>query len=102
MAHSWATYLNKITGHAPGASVARRLDVSDSKVSYWRRGERPPTPREAVHVARTFGRHPLEALLAGGHLDVDDIADAVTVVHHTLADYSDVELAQELVRRSKA
>ncbi|MFA4895116.1 MULTISPECIES: helix-turn-helix transcriptional regulator [unclassified Microbacterium] len=97
---SWLTF-NKITEHAPGASVARRLDVSDSKVSYWRRGERHPTTREAVHVARACGRNPLEALLVGGHLDAGDIAGAVIVVHHTIADYSDVELAQEIVRRSK-
>ncbi|MDP3949516.1 helix-turn-helix transcriptional regulator [Microbacterium sp.] len=101
MANTWSTYFNEITKNAPGASVARQLDVSDSKVSYWRRGERPPTPREAVNAARTFGRHPLESLVAAGHLDADDISDHVTVVYPALADYSDVELAQEMVRRAK-
>ncbi|TCJ23800.1 XRE family transcriptional regulator [Microbacterium sp. PI-1] len=101
MAHSWSTYFNGITEHATGSSIAQRLGVSGSKVSYWRRGERPPTPREAAHIARTFGRSPLEGLVAAGYLTAEDLSEDVSVVAHTLADYSDVELAEEMLRRAK-
>lgn len=100
MAHSWSTYFNEITEYATGSSIAQRLGVSDSKVSYWRRGERPPSPREAADIARAFGRNPLEGLVAAGYLEAADVSDNVSVVAHTLADYSDVELAQELLRRA--
>ncbi|GGD76708.1 helix-turn-helix domain-containing protein [Microbacterium murale] len=101
MAHSWSTYLNEITQHATGSSVARRLNVSGSKVGYWRRGDRPPTPSEAAHVARTYGRSPLEGLVAAGYLAVDDISDDISIVYPALADYSDVELVEEMLRRAK-
>lgn len=101
MANSWSTYFNEITENAPGSSVAERLQVSGSKVSDWRRGERPPSPREAAHIARAYGRCPIEGLVAAGYLEATDIADQVSVVVHTLADYTDVELAEEMLRRAR-
>jgi len=102
MASSWSTYFNEITDNAPGSSVAARLQISGSKVSYWRRGVRPPSPREAVHIARAYGRNPLEGLVAAGYLEAADVADQVSVIAHTLADYTDVELAQEVLRRTQS
>jgi hypothetical protein len=87
-------------GGAKSSSLANRLGASDSKVSYWSRGVRPPSSREAVHVARTFGRSPLEGLIAAGHLDAGDLSDHVSITYPTLADFTDVELAKEVLRRA--
>lgn len=101
MTHDWGTYLRSITGDASGAEIARKLGVSDSKVSYWKRGERPPTISEAINVARTYGRPPLEGLVAAGYLEPDEIEGHVTVQPAVLGGFTDAQLADELLRRAQ-
>jgi transcriptional regulator with XRE-family HTH domain len=101
MTNQWGTWLGQISENARGSDIAKRLRVSESKVSYWRRGERPPTPAESVSVARAYGRSPLEGLVAGGYLDAEELAQVAGVVVRTdIADFSAEELAAELVRRA--
>ncbi|KAA9133726.1 helix-turn-helix domain-containing protein [Microbacterium caowuchunii] len=100
MTNDWGTYLRSITGDSTGAEIARRLGVSDSKVSYWKRGERPPTIAEAIQVSRVYGRPPLEGLIAAGYLDPDEVSDAVAVQPVTLRQFTDAQLAEELLRRT--
>lgn len=100
MTNDWGTYLRTITGDAPGAEIARKLGVSDSKVSYWKRGERNPTIAEAILVSRTWGRPPLEGLIAAGYLEADEIGPHVTVQPIALRGFTDAQLADELLRRA--
>jgi len=101
MTNNWASYLRTITGGASGAAIARKLGVSDSKVSYWKRGERPPTISETITVARAYGRPPLEGLVAAGYLDPDDLEGEVSVQPVTLGSFTDAQLADELLRRAQ-
>lgn len=102
MSNDWGTYLRAITDGSSGAEIARKLGVSDSKVSYWKRGERPPTISEAIAVSRAFGRPPLEGLVAAGYLAADEVSDHVTVQPAVLGKFTDAELADELLRRAQA
>ncbi|WP_311245291.1 MULTISPECIES: helix-turn-helix transcriptional regulator [unclassified Microbacterium] len=101
MSDDWGTYFRRLTAGASGAEVARRLGVSDSKVSYWRRSERPPTVKEAIRVSREYGRSPLEGLVAAGHLEPDELSETITVEPLGLSAFTDVELAQEIALRAR-
>ncbi|QPE06103.1 helix-turn-helix transcriptional regulator [Microbacterium schleiferi] len=82
--------------------MARRVGVPESKVSYWKSGARMPSIAECIQVARAFGRPPLEGLVGAGYLEPDEIADQVVLRPGGLSDVSDVELADELLRRTLA
>lgn len=100
--NDWGTYLRTISDGASGAEIARKLGISDSKVSYWKRGDRPPTISEAISVSRAYGRPPLEGLVAAGYLDEDEVSEQVTVKPAVLGKFTDAQLADELLRRAKA
>ncbi|WP_064956017.1 helix-turn-helix domain-containing protein [Microbacterium arborescens] len=100
MTNDWGTYLRTVTDDATGVEIARKLGVSDSKVSYWKRGERPPTIAEAIAVSRAYGRPPLEGLIAAGYLEADEIAESVQVQPIGLRQFTDAQLAEELLRRT--
>lgn len=101
MTTNWGTYFRSITGDATGAEIARTLGISDSKVSYWKRGQRPPTISEAIRVSRAYGRPPLEGLVAAGYLDPDEVSEQVTVQPVVLGSFTDAQLADELLRRAQ-
>ena len=101
MSHDWAMYFRNLTADATGSETARRLDVSSSKVSYWRRGDRQPTVREAVRIAREYGRPPMECLVAAGYMDESDLPESVMIQPLSLGSFSDVELAEEMLRRAQ-
>lgn len=102
MSHDWAMYFRNLTAGSTGSDAARRLGVSSSKISYWRRGDRQPTVREAVRVAREFGRPPMECLVAAGYMDESDLPESVTIQPLSLGSFTDVELAEEMLRRARA
>jgi len=102
MTLGWATYFRTLTAGASGSETTRRLAVSDSKVSYWRRGERQPTVREAVRIAREYERSPLEALVAAGYMDETDLPESVTIQPLSLGSFTDIELAEEMLRRARS
>ena len=100
MTNDWGSYLSDITGGATGADIARKLGVSEGKVSYWRRGERPPTIADCIAVSKAYGRPPLEGLVKAGYLEPDDASEQIVVQNHSLRQFSDAELAEELLRRT--
>lgn len=101
MASEWNTYLLRITAGATGSEIARRVGVSGSKVSYWKKGSRPPTAREAVSVSRAYSRPPLEGLVAAGYLTADEIPEHLTIQQSGLASFTDAELAAEILHRAE-
>ena len=96
----WPEYLDSITEGDTGARIAHLSGVPESTVSRWRKGTYAPKPMHVVAVARAYGVNAAEALIAAGFLqegDVDLSADAARKMH--LRDFTDMELAQEMVRR---
>lgn len=99
----WPDYLRKIARGVSGSVIARTIEVSESKVSYWMSGKRAPLPAECVRVARAFGYPPVDALVAAGYLTP---ADAVSLGGErgdggSLADYPSIALLDELRRRER-
>jgi len=100
MSTQWSQYLQHIAAGLSGREIAVRVGATDAKVSYWKTGRRLPNVAECIQVARAFGRPPLEALIGAGYLDAGDVSDTVTIEHRTIEEFSDTELAQELLRRA--
>ena len=85
----WREYLNLI---APASDITQvqfvdrvlegRDDVislDQTTVSNWRRGTySPPRAPVITAVAEAFGREPLEALVAAGHVDVDWVTKSLS------------------------
>jgi len=97
----WPDYLRKIARGVSGAVIARTVEVSESKVSYWFKGTRAPLPAECVRVARAFGQPPVEALVAAGYLNPGDVVSlgGERGDGGSLADYPSIALLDELRRR---
>jgi hypothetical protein len=97
---SWAEYVRAVTGADSGRAVAQMIGQSESAISRWKNGTVVPEPRQAVAFARAYERNPLEALIAAGYLSDEEAAqplDPPRTLH--LRDFTDLELATEMVRR---
>lgn len=97
---TWPEYLNTVTAGDTGARIAQISGVPESTVSRWKKGIYSPKPQHVVAVARAYGANAAEALIVAGFLqegDVDLSAAAARKVH--LRDFTDMELAQEMLRR---
>lgn len=94
--------MRRIAGDSTGRAIAHHVGVPEAKVSYWRSGSRFPSVSEAINFSRAYGRPPLEGLVAAGFLDADDVAESVVVKNYDIEQFTDTELADELVRRAAA
>lgn len=109
---TWPEYLRRVTGGASGAEIARKTGISASTVSRWLSGEtKPGTDKltelakhypfqisEAVDVVAAYQpprgpQYVLDSNLVRVILKADATRQAI------IGMYSDLELAQELVRR---
>ena len=98
---AFAEYLRAISGDDTGRQIAQKTGNSESAISRWKAGTHVPDPKQAVNVARAYGKNPIEALIAAGYLTHDEASLPVTrPAALQLQDFSDLELAREMVRRA--
>ncbi len=98
---SWAEYVKAVVGDDSGRRTARLVGQSESAVSRWKSGAFIPDPRQAVTFARAYKRNPIEALIAAGYLTEEEAALPLeSPPALQLHEFSDIELARELVRRA--
>lgn len=97
----WTEYLKAITGDSSGREISRRLGISDATVSRWFKGTAAPTARQVSIVARAYKQNPLQALIAAGYLTEEEagVAEQGAPRLLQLRDFSDLELAKEMLRR---
>ncbi|WP_162942664.1 helix-turn-helix domain-containing protein [Cryobacterium soli] len=97
---NWAEYLRIITDADTNRIISQRTGIPDSTISRWLSGQAYPRPRQVVDVARAYGVNPLNALVGAGYLDQSDIERAgVEPRQFQLREFSELEIAQEIVRR---
>lgn len=98
----WWTYVTQVIGNDSFTEAARRARFDKSAFTRWKSGAKAD-PAFAVQLARAYDRNVLEALVAGDFLTPEE-ADLREVVAGgpTLADASDVQLADEVLRRMRA
>ncbi|WP_415678816.1 hypothetical protein [Tsukamurella hominis] len=100
MTESFWTYLMRITDNASGVSISRAAEVDAGNVSRWKTGRSNPSAESVVKIARTWGRSPVEALVASGHLRQDEV-DGVVELGLDVSALSDDDLIAEVLRRMK-
>ena len=98
--NTWGTYLRAITNGDAGNVIAKKTGVPASTISRWFNGELQPKPRQVAVVSRAYGLNPVAALIQAGYLQPDDVALSVTAPRLLqIQDFTELELAQEIVRR---
>jgi len=89
-----------ISEDASGAAIARQTGIPASTISRWFSGEFDPKPRQVVQVARAYGTSPLQALIAADFLSPEDVdLPENTPRQLQIRDFTELELAREIVRR---
>lgn len=97
---TWPAYLRIIAGTDTGVQIAKRAGVPSSTVSRWLDGSANPRPQQVVKLARAYGAHPLQALIAAGYLEDGDVDLPVVAPRKLqLREFTELELAQEVLRR---
>lgn len=96
---TWADYVRAVTGADNGKTIAAKTGQNESTISRWKTGANVPDPRTVVAFARAYERSPLEALIVAGYLT--DAEAGVPLRTLGIQEFTDLELAQEMVRRVK-
>lgn len=96
----WSEYLQRNASGLTKAALARKLGQNDATVGRWLNGSTPrPDADTIVSIARILGQSPVFALIAIGYIAADDLANPGPPRSYGLNQYTDLELAQEIVRR---
>jgi transcriptional regulator with XRE-family HTH domain len=103
-AKTWADFLTAVAGpNAPTSNqseIARVAGVSTATVSRWVSGDSRPKAEQVIGVARAYNVSPLHALVAAGYLEQAEVEGEVEIPRAlAIADYTELELAQEMLRR---
>lgn len=88
----------RITNHASGVAISRAAEVDAGNVSRWKTGKVKPSAESVVKIARTWGKPPVEALVAAGYLSSAEAAEVIEV-HTGLTALTDAELIAEVQQR---
>lgn len=97
---TWPEYLSAITDGAPGARIAEKTGIPESTISRWFSGKAEPRPKQVLVVARAYNQHPVQALIAAGYLDEDDVDIQTTEPRRLqIRNFTDLEMAEETLRR---
>lgn len=98
MREAWPAYVRRITAGLDRKRIAAAADMNVSGISRWLNGASRPSPEKAISFARGLNHSPIEALVAAGYLDEEDIGGAVQIVQ-SLAALSDDAVIDELRAR---
>ena len=97
----WQSYLREISTNQ--SEIARATGVHSGTVSRWLAGASRPSATQVIAVARAFDRSPVLALVAADYLTRAEVENEVQLTPGmSLAAFSELEIAEELVRRIEA
>lgn len=95
---TWPEYVSRVTAGCSRSDVAEAAQINVSAISRWLTSVSPPRAEKAVSFARGLGQNPIEALVAAGYLNPDEVDGAVQIVRGR-SELSDDELIDELKER---
>ncbi|WP_158685484.1 helix-turn-helix domain-containing protein [Microbacterium halophytorum] len=94
----WWAYVQQTVGDVTAKEAADRMGVDKSNFTRWKQGGKPAV-EFVLRFARSYGRPVIEALTEAEY--ITDSEAALREVRVGVGDLSDVELAQELLRRAE-
>lgn len=95
---TWPEYLRRIVGNHSQSLIAQHVGVGRLSVCNWMQGKTRPKAETVIQVARMYGRSPVEALLAAGYLNRDEL-DGPMEIRISPRELSNSDLAAEVQRR---
>ena len=95
----WWQYVTSVAGPAQNTEIADHAGIDKSNLTRWRQGSRPRV-EFVLKFARAYGQ-PVIAALAAAEYITDDEA-GIREVKIGAEELSDVDLAEELLRRAQA
>jgi hypothetical protein len=97
---AWAQFVKRHRNGETNKDVSRKVGADASTVGRWVKGQTEATPQQAINFARAYGLHPVEALVAAGHLSPSDVEGRVTIeTSATLEAFSTRALISEVSDR---
>ena len=100
---TWWRYVATVTGNAAQKDIASATGIDQSSISRWQRGTNTPRAEAVVALARTYGRSPVEALVAAGYLSSSELGVVeLTTLTGDLSGASTDSLLGEVRRRMLA
>lgn len=94
----WTHYVQRITSGVSRKDVARAAGIHESGLHRWLNDKNKPRVEKIVGFARGLGQSPVEALIAAGHLNPEEVAGVIEV-YQSRSELSDDELIAELAER---
>jgi transcriptional regulator with XRE-family HTH domain len=97
MTESWSEYVRRISRGVDRKDIAAAAGIDASAISRWIAGANRPDAVKVVSFARAFQKPPLEALVAAGYLEPEEVNAKVALVD--VRSMPTEELMAELARR---
>lgn len=95
---TWPDLLREMAGDAEQAQIAERLGKARSTISRWLSGESKPDSTTIQKVSAAYGHDPQQALIELGILR-DPATAPKKRARSNIREFTDLELAREIVRR---
>lgn len=95
----WANYLRHMMADRSQADFAKAINATDGQLSKWLSGTTGVTAEKVIAIARLLGDSPIHALARVGLLSVAELVPFRVPRTYGLDEYTDRELAVEIVRR---
>jgi transcriptional regulator with XRE-family HTH domain len=74
----WWDYVVRVSGTSVQKSIATKSGIGETAFSRWKQGKNlPPEALTVINFARSYGRPPVEALVAAGYLTSEEAADVI-------------------------
>jgi transcriptional regulator with XRE-family HTH domain len=97
---SWWRYVMTVSGNATQKGIAAATGIDQSSISRWQSGTTKPRAEAVVTFARSYGRSPVEALVAADFLSSGEVGVVeLTTLTGDLTGASIDSLLSEIRRR---
>lgn len=99
---NWAAYLRHMMADRSQAEFAKAIQATDGQLSKWLSGSTGVTAEKVMVIARLLGDSPVHALARVGWISASEITQFQVPRTFGLDEFTDRELAAEIVRRIDA
>lgn len=77
MSTDWPSYMRRVTAGATQVQIAEQTGIEQTSISRWLLGKDRPRAELVIQFARAYNRSPVEALIAAGYLNTDEIGGVI-------------------------
>lgn len=79
MPENWWEYVQRISRHVPQKDIAAVTGIEQSSISRWKVDQTRPKAEAVVAFARAYRRSPVEALIAAGYMEKNEVTGVIEI-----------------------